>query len=261
MIAQIIGVALAAFITKLEFYFGQVNLGRPIFAGALVGVFLGDIQTGVILGFALELIFIGSFSVGSATSPDMSTAAVLCTGFAITTGLSTEAAIALAVPLALLGGAMKTVSWGVITPLLENLCVKRAEHDDMRGIEIIFNLWAVGLYAGGFAIITALVFFAGQGAVKAIVGAIPAIITEALPKATGMLPALGFALLIRMLRNKAVMPFFFLGFLLVAYLKIPTMGIALIGVMLALIMLTLRGYSTTNNTVVSTQAGGKDDDF
>ena len=55
--------------------------------------------------------------------------------------------------------------------------------------------------------------------------------------ASGVLPALGFAMLANMLLNKKVAPFFIIGFVLAAYLGMPVLGIAILGVMIALLLM------------------------
>lgn len=62
---QVLMVALAEFITKMDFFCGHLNIQRPLFGGFFCGLLLGDVKTGIIMGITLELIFIGSFSVGS----------------------------------------------------------------------------------------------------------------------------------------------------------------------------------------------------
>lgn len=51
-----------------------------------------------------------------------------------------------------------------------------------------------------------------------------------------MLPALGFALLMNLMFNKRVAPYFFLGFMLAAYLKLPVIAIGGLGVIIAFIV-------------------------
>lgn len=63
-----------------------------------------------------------------------------------------------------------------------------------------------------------------------------------------------------MLLTKELAPFAFIGFLLVAYLKIPTMGIALIGLMIGLVMATIK-FGNAGNAATVTETGGADDDF
>ena len=85
---------------------------------------------------------------------------------------------------------------------------------------------------------------------------IPEVITNVLTIATGLLPALGFAMLAQMIMNKKVIAFFFLGFLLSAYLGVPVVGIAAFGVLAALIKVDFK-----ESAPVAVENGGDDDDF
>lgn len=49
--------------------------------------------------------------------------------------------------------------------------------------------------------------------------------------AGGLLPALGFALLARMIMKKELVPFFFIGYFIVAYSGISTTGVALFAIL------------------------------
>lgn len=68
-----------------------------------------------------------------------------------------------------------------------------------------------------------------------------------------MLPALGFAMLVKMTVTKDLVPYFFAGFLIATYLKIPVIGIAAIALVIA--------YLVTNNHGTQLVEGGSDDDF
>ena len=60
--------------------------------GAITGVVLGDISTGVTLGATLELAFMGAFAIGASIPPEMISGTVLGTAFTITTGAVPETA-------------------------------------------------------------------------------------------------------------------------------------------------------------------------
>lgn len=55
---------------------GFTMLNRPIVIGPLVGLFLGDLSTGVTVGAALEAVFMGVVNIGgaSAAEPGIATA-------------------------------------------------------------------------------------------------------------------------------------------------------------------------------------------
>lgn len=83
--------------------FGLWMIERPLILGPLVGIILGDLQTGIIVGASLELVMMGVVGIGSATPPDTVSGSILATAFAITSGLDISAAVALALPIATLG--------------------------------------------------------------------------------------------------------------------------------------------------------------
>jgi fructoselysine and glucoselysine-specific PTS system IIC component len=63
-------------------------------------------------------------------------------------------------------------------------------------------------------------------------------------------------MLAQMIMNKKVIAFFFLGFLLSAYLGVPVVGIAAFGVLAAMIKVDFN-----NTSPVTVEDGGADDDF
>ena len=70
MVVQYILIALVAFVASMdEQLFGITMLGRPLFTSLFVGLILGDVQTGCIVGAALESMFMGAIMVGAAVSP------------------------------------------------------------------------------------------------------------------------------------------------------------------------------------------------
>lgn len=83
-----------------------------------------------------------------------------------------------------------------------------------------------------------LVFFAfylGSEAVGSMINAIPAYVTDGMAAAAGLLPALGFAMLMRMTVNRQNVPYYFLGFALAAYMSVPVLGVAILGVILIVV--------------------------
>mgnify|MGYP002230072738 FL=1 len=82
-------------------------------------------------------------------------------------------------------------------------------------------------------------FFAilfGSKAVEAAVKAIPAVIMNGLTVCGNLLPAVGMAMLLKLLWNNKICVYFFLGFVLVAYLKLPLIALAALGVIAALLV-------------------------
>ena len=77
MLVQAILIGLIAMFVTFEWMFGTNSGSRPIITGMLVGLVMGDLKTGIILGATLEMVFIGSITLGAAVPPDVITGGVL----------------------------------------------------------------------------------------------------------------------------------------------------------------------------------------
>ena len=85
---QAILVSIVAFLAAIDEYtFGASMMGRPLFTAPIVGLILGDFQAGIMIGATLELMFMGSIMVGSATPPEVYASSVLGTAIAIQSGV------------------------------------------------------------------------------------------------------------------------------------------------------------------------------
>lgn len=254
---QALLVGLIVFIGKADYFVGTANLGRPLVLGALVGIALGDVKTGVMLGFELELVFMGMQAIGASIPPDMTVGSVLGTAFAISTGSGVETAITIAMPAAMLSAVVVNLFYGVITPLMAKMADRYAEEDNDKGIELVF-LSNGFLFDLSFAIIAFVCFLFGGDAVTALLNAIPSWLTSGIGIAAGILPAVGFAQLISMISNKQIAVFFFFGFLLSAYLGIPVLGIVCFSIVLVGILMMAHQFAPATNNVVK---GDDDNEF
>ena len=164
-------IGLIVFIGKADYFVGTAMLGRPIVLGALVGLALGDAATGTIIGFSLELVFMGMQAIGASIPPDMIVGSVLGTAFAITTGNGIDTAVTIAMPAAVLSAFIVNLFYGVITPIMARSADRFAEDDNDRGITMIF-LANGFIFDATFAVIAFVAFMFGGDAVSAFVAAI-----------------------------------------------------------------------------------------
>lgn len=84
-----------------EYVDGVNKSTRPIVMCTLVGLVLGDLPQGIVIGGTLELATMGMMGIGISIPINITIAGVLGAGFAISSGLSPKAAVALAIPMAL----------------------------------------------------------------------------------------------------------------------------------------------------------------
>ncbi|OJG46823.1 PTS sugar transporter [Enterococcus hermanniensis] len=244
----------------MDFAIGSNLLNRPLIMGPLVGLVLGDLTQGIIIGASLELIFMGAVSVGAYLPPDVIVGGVLGTAFAISLGKGVGAAITIAMPIAMLSLAVGNLM-SIIFPMIAHYGDRAAKEGKAGGITL--SMWSIGLleclrrgvlcFAG---------FYLGSAQIEKVLNTIPDKIISGLEVSANLLPAIGFAILLQMILSKPIIPYFFLGFLLSSYLKVPVLGVALFGLILVFIM-TKNNAKNANSVVVTTsqEVDVDDDDF
>lgn len=233
--------ALVAMLGNGEYFLGSSMLSRPLVMCTLAGLIMGDIHQGIIMGATLELAFVGSFSIGASIPPEIISGSVLGTAFAIGAGKSTAVALTLGIPIASLVLIIKNLCFIFILPYFVHKADSYAEEGNAKGVDkmnILGGFFSINLPIG---LVVGISFLLGSPVIKSFLTIIPKFIIDGLGIATGLLPAFGFALLLKMMVNKNNVTFFILGFALAVYMKIPVTGVAIFGACLALI---LTGYST-----------------
>ena len=217
-----------------EDFLGTTLLSRPLVLGPLVGWALGDLHQGIIIGATLELIFMGNIKVGAAIPPDVITGGVLGTAFAILSGKGAAIALALAIPISLLA-EMVLSGLFVFRSMFNKKFMEYAEAGNYRKIQRL-HIGSGLLKPVLMGLITFLSLQLGSGVMKSLLDGIPAWVNSGLQLTGNMLPALGFALLMNLMLSKSAAPYFFLGFILAAYLKLPGIAIGGLGVIIALLI-------------------------
>lgn len=141
--------------------------------------------------------------IGAYIPPDVVVGGVVATALSIKMGFSTEVAITLAMPIALLSLAVGNFIT-IIQPFFLRLADKRAAAGNAKGVVQV--QWMLGLI-GTFRrfILTFLACYYGAGAVEGLINSIPAFVTTGMSAAAGLLPALGFAMLMRMILTKSIL--------------------------------------------------------
>jgi len=259
MVGHAIILGLIVLIANIDWFIGKTNICRPIVLGLLVGIVMGDVRTGIIMGATLELAFIGAVAIGAAIPPETIVGTVLAVALSIASGHGVEAAVLLAVPISALALFVRLLNLGVISTLCLHRADKYAAEGNIRGVEAMQITG--GLIKGTTSgIVTAAAYIAGSTAVQGFLDAIPAFVQKGLSIATGIMPAIGLALLAKLIFSRNVAAFFFLGFLFAAYMNISVTGMALIGLAVAVIMVTIT-RKQRSGALAGNEGGAKDDEF
>lgn len=214
-------------------YIAESFQNRPIVLGLLIGLVLGDVKTGCILGASLELIFMGATYMGGTLPTDPCLASFVVIPFAIISGMSTEAAIALAVPVGLLGVATETIM-KLVYAALDPLYEKYANEGDQKGFSILYML---SLFLGQLLnpLIVFVAIYLGSDAITGILAAIPESILTAIEVAGAMLPAVGLGLILNMLFSWRFAIYFVCGFAAYSFFEWPTLAVFLLAILFAFI--------------------------
>ena len=229
---QFIMLIVVAAIAGMASVVDEAQFHRPLVACTLTGLVLGDMTTGIILGGTLEMMALGWMNVGAAMAPDAALASVVSTILVVVGHQSIGAGIALAVPLAAAGQVL-TIFVRTITVFFQHLADKFADEGNMFGIEMC-HVGGLLLQGIRVAVPAALVgMIAGTDTVNALLGSIPEVITRGLQVSGGFIVVVGYAMVINMMNAKALMPYFFLGFLLAVFTDINLIGFGAIGLICA----------------------------
>ena len=207
-------VVLVAFIAGVASVVDERQFHRPLVACTLMGLALGDLPTGIMLGGFLELIALGWMNVGAAMAPDSALASTISAVVVIQGHQDITTGIAIAVPLAAAGQVL-TIFVRTITVFFQHQADNFAKTANFRGIELM-HLSGMALQGLRVAIPTAIVALISSEELTRLLGMIPEQVTIGLRIAGGMITVVGFAMVINMMRSKALMPFFFLGFIAAA---------------------------------------------
>jgi PTS system mannose-specific IIC component len=218
---------------------GRLNFEQPLITSAIIGVLLGNPAAGLAAGATIELMAMGLVQVGAAVPPDMVMGGIIATTFSILTGADAETAVAIAVPIAVLGQLL-----GVLFRTLISGLGHEADNAIEQGkFKLATNyhiIWGTILYSLMYFVPIFLAVYLGTDFVQGIVNAIPDWLTNGLDFSAKLLTAYGLALLLSMMVNKSMMPFFLVGFFACAYLSLSVTAIAIFGVLVAIILTGLK---------------------
>lgn len=231
--AIIVGFILAVlwFIEKVG---GTPMVIRPIVVSPIVGLALGDLKTGLLIGATLELVFMGAIQIGGAVPPDVLVGSGLGTAFAIMNGQGADVALALALPIAVVAQSLKVIVF-IMRSWFMDFALKLASEANIKGLHIL-NIAGLLLQCIMYFFVTFVAIAVGADAVESIITSIPEGIMGGLKIAGGLLPAVGFALLLQpMLTSKNII-YFIIGFTFVAYLNLPVLAVTIFAIGIAYVV-------------------------
>lgn len=212
---------------------GWYGIGRPLVSGLIIGIILGDVKTGVLMGAAVQTLYIGLVTPGLSMPADLNTATYIGIPLAMVSGATEEFALTMAVPLSALGVAL-VYAVQTVNVFWVRKMDKWVEEGNIKQVGMV-PLYASSSQAVARFVPIFVACYFGQGAITALVNAMPTWLGNTFILFGAMLPAVGFAMLLRMCLNKNLEIFYFLaGFVMVKALGMP--------ITVALVVACLLGY-------------------
>lgn len=220
--------------TWAKYNIQMFNYASVVTVGVLTGLIMGDLNTGMVVGGTMCLMSLGLFGAGGSSVPDYNVGCIAGTAFAVAMGYSGDAAVTTAmtigIPVAALGTQLDVLGKTSGSFFIHKMqdC---NEKEDWKGLGRW--MWASQIPFIGLWVLPILLFTTvGSSYVESLINAIPTWLNNGLTVASGMLPALGFAILLRQLPMKKYGYWILFGFVLSAYLGLSVLAIALLGVVI-----------------------------
>lgn len=218
----------------LDVWLCNPMITRPLIVGTAMGIALGDVKTGVQVGASLELVFMGVMAIGGTVPPDSIHGTAVGTAYAIILGKGIETAFALAVPASIVCQMLFVPGIGLrslFTPYVE----RQVSKGNWKALQRIFPVVSIS-YEVFNGTICGLAVLLGADVMRSFIDSVPQTLLDGMGVAANMLGAVGFGLLLKMMWQKKLAVYFFLGFIMAAYCGMPLMAIAIIGVILVIVL-------------------------
>ena len=262
---------------------------QPVFTGMMAGIIMGDPVTGLFIGGSMQLTVLGIGTFGGSSHIDANSGAILATAFSVALGMDpSQALAAIAVPVAAILTTADVLG-RFCNAFFQQRIDSLIEKDDYAGIERNFLYGAIP-WALSRILPVALALIFGQGVVQSLMEGLNGPLKwlgTGLGVAGAVMPAVGFAILLRYLPTKQHFNYLILGFVVTiffsylftnvkkigtavastvdgfsgAFINLPMLGIALVGLFLAVNHYKSITGTTSNKAVpAQTTADTEEDD-
>ncbi|VYU60590.1 PTS sorbose transporter subunit IIC [Clostridium tertium] len=237
-----------SYVDAMSFMTGAYH--NVVLTGVVAGLIVGDFQLGLMIGGTFQLLALGMAAIGGSSIPEYRSATILVIALASISGgvdVAQEYVVTFGIPVAAL-----TIQLDVLAKMCNSFFQgridKAVEQGDFKAIQKYNLLGAVPLFLGR-AIPVALGLIVGPSLVALLDTYTPLWLVNGFKIAGGMLPIVGFVILLKYLPTKENIHFVLLGFALSAYLGLNTIGIAIFGIVIAMII--YKNSTNTNQLVVN----------
>ena len=238
-ILQIVLIALYYVFANMSFPFGSMGqwatINRPLVSGLIVGLILGDPVQGTIIGATINIMYLGIISAGGSLPSDSGMAGIMGTAFALMGGLDVNTALALAVPMGMVGSVLNVLTMTAqcfLIPMADKW-INEGKSNRLMWVNVYipYTIKAIIRF-----IIAYLILLFGSTTLDSVVAALDGPVLDALNVMGGLLPAVGVGLMLLSIFKGRARFFLFLGFLATSFLNLGTIAVALIFGIIAILV-------------------------
>ena len=237
-------------------FVGLWSLQRPLVCGLVTGLILGHPVQGAVIGATINLVYLGFMSAGGSMPADMALAGILRTPYAIAGGLDTDTALALAVPIGILG----TIVWAgrmtfdsFFVHIADNYIEKEEYHKIWRANVLFPQIMCFCMTA----IPCAFAAYFGANYIQGIINMLSGKVLTVFQIIGGLMPALGIAITLQYIFKGESRIFLFAGFLLAVYSGLPLLTLGIIALIVAIVYVQM---TSVNEAAAATAAYDDEDD-
>lgn len=231
--AVLLGITYWLAIGNLPFV-GLWSLQRPLVCGFVAGLILGDPITGAVVGGTINLVYLGFMSAGGSMPADMAIAGILGTTYAIVGGLDAQTAMAIAVPIGIIG----TIVWYArmtFDSIFVHMADKYIENGEYHKIWKANVLYPQILAFFMTVIPCTLAAYYGANYIQSALNLLSGRVLTVFQVIGGLMPALGIGITLQYIFKGESIIFLFLGFLLAVYSKLSLLPLGMIALVVAVI--------------------------
>ncbi|MEG0329596.1 MAG: PTS sugar transporter subunit IIC [Longicatena sp.] len=255
-----------AVLLGILYWIGEANLPfvglwtvqRPLVCGWIAGIILGDPLQGAMVGASINLVYLGFISAGGSMPADMALAGTLGAAFAITGNLDAQTALALSVPIGLLG----TLIWYTrmtFDSAFVHLGDRFVEKEQYNKIWIA-NILLPQIMAAVICIIPcALAAYFGATYIQEFITMLAGTPLKIFQIIGGLMPALGIAITLQYIFKGESRVFLFLGFIIAVYSGLALLPLGVLSLLFALIYVQLRYNNGTGKDNIAEEAELEED--
>ncbi|AGB19361.1 PTS mannose/fructose/sorbose/N-acetylgalactosamine transporter subunit IIC [Thermoanaerobacterium thermosaccharolyticum] len=212
--------------------FEGIMMFSPLPAALWAGIVLGNVPEAMAVGAVLQLMYLGTIAPGANLPQDPALAALISTAIVIKTGAPIETAVTMAIPLGLLGAQIWNLN-KAINIIWVHMADNYAKKGNIRGIYLSGLLYPTLARIPTHIIPVALAAYYGPTYMKTILAALPTSVMHGLQVIGGMMPAVGFAIVITVIGRKYLLPYFIAGYFIVQYAHLSPIPLAIFGMVIA----------------------------